>query len=100
MAATHHPEFKRLCGPSPAVPHFSDPFCGVFGSAAGREDRVGNFRRARSALVLLAPAEIPDSFPAGVVDRVAGLLAAIPVSDEHGQSAAVRDHLLAPLASP
>src|SRR5262245_17587506 len=93
VATNHHTEVKRLCGSSPAVPHISDPMCGGFRSAAGRKDGLGDFWWTRRALMLLAIAEVPDSFPAGVVDRVAVLCAAVPVSDEHGQSAALRHHL-------
>src|SRR5215510_8658060 len=93
VATTHHAESKRLCGPSPVVPHISDPVRGVFRSKAGREDRVCNLWWTGRALVLLAVDEVSNSLPVGVVDRVAFLRAAVSVSDEHGQSAAVRDHL-------
>src|SRR5215467_11318957 len=93
VAATHDSEFERLCGPSPVVPHISDPICSVFRSATGREDRVRNLWWTGRALVLLAPAEVSNSLPVGVVDRVAVLRAAVSVSDEHDQGAAVCDHL-------
>src|SRR5919205_2920688 len=93
LAAAHHTGFKRLCGPSPVVLHISDSFCSGFRWTARSEDRVGTLWRAGGGLVLLALAQISDSFSARVVDRGAGLRAAVSVSDEHGQSAAVRDHL-------
>src|ERR1043165_9810608 len=93
MAATHDAESERLRGPAPVVPHLSDSVCSVFRSTGGREDRVRNLWWTGGTLVLLALDEVSNSLPAGVVDRVAGLCAAVSVSDEHGQSAAVRDHL-------
>src|SRR6185503_3732786 len=93
LAAAHHAGSKRLCRPSPVVPHISDPVCGDFRWTARSEDRVGSLWRTGSALMLLAFAEISNSLSARVVDRGVGLRAAVSVSDEHGQSAAVRDHL-------
>src|SRR5690242_19022056 len=93
VAAAHDSESERLCGPSPALPHISDPVRGVFRSAARREDRVRHLWRTGRALVLLAVAEISNSLSVGVVDRAAELRTTVSVSDEHGESAAVRNHL-------
>src|ERR1043166_6003122 len=100
VAATHVSECERLCGPPPFVPHFSDSVRGVFRSAARREDRVRDFWWTGSAVVLLAVIEVSDSLPAGMVDRVAGVRAAVSVSNEHGESATFRDHLPDPRDSP
>src|SRR5215213_2957376 len=93
VAATHDTESKRLCGPSPVVPHISNPVCGGFRSTTWSEDRIGNLWRTRSALVLLAFTQASDSLSPRVVNRGAGVRAAVFVSDEHGESAAVRHHL-------
>src|ERR1041384_8777635 len=93
VVAAHYFEFERLCGPSLVVPHLSNSLRGVFRSAAGREDRVGDFRRTGSALVLLAVDEVSHSLSTRVVDCVAHVRGTVFVSDEHGEGAAVRDHL-------
>ncbi len=93
VAATYDTESKRLCGPSPVVPHISDALRGDFRRTARSEDRVGSLWRTRCAFVLLAFAEVSNTLSARVVDRGAGLRAAVSVSDEHGQGAAVRDHV-------
>src|SRR5262249_46477037 len=100
LAPTLDAECERLCEPSSAVPHISDSICRVFRSAAWCEDRVRNFWWTGAALVLLVVAEVSNSLPTGVVDRVARVCAAVSVSDEHGQGAAVRDHLSDPRDSP
>src|SRR6476661_7679880 len=79
LVAAHYLESKRLCGPSPVVPHFSDSFRGVFRSAPRREDWIGFLRRSGSAFVLLAVAEVSHSLSARVVDCSAGLRAAVSV---------------------
>src|SRR5215216_5402687 len=93
MAATHDAESERLRRPSPALPHSTDPLCGVFRSPAGRENRLGNLRRPGSAVMLLVVAQVSRALSAGLADRFAGLFRAFSVSDEHGQGAAARDCL-------
>ncbi len=84
LVAADHAEFKRLCRPSPFIPHIPDSICCVFRSTARSEDLVCNLRRTCSAVVLLAFAQVSHPFSAGMVNRASGLRAAVPVSDEHG----------------
>src|SRR5436190_2882723 len=93
VAAAHHAEFQRLCGPSSALPHHSDPFRHVFRSAIRRKDSFGVFWWSGGSFLLLAGPSLSHSLRARLVNRAAGMFRAVLVSHEHGQGATARRRL-------
>src|SRR5215213_976629 len=93
LASADNAQLERLCGPSPVVPHLSDPICCISGPTHGREDRIDDFRKPGGAFVLLAVAALSRAVPVRLVVCAARLLGAVFVSNEHGEGAAICDHL-------
>src|SRR6185436_12306816 len=58
-----------------------------------REDICDHLCERRSLLVLLVAYPLPHSLSVRLVAGAAGLLGAVPLSDEHGKGAAFRNHL-------
>src|SRR4029079_91485 len=81
------------CGPSPAVPRLSNPICCISGPASRREDLGGALRKSGGAIVLLADTALSSAILGRLAVCAAGLLGAVFVSHEHGEGAAIRDHL-------
>src|SRR5215203_250118 len=93
LAPSDYPESERLCGPPSAVPYISNSLCRVFRRSIGRKNSLSAVWKRGSPFLLLAAAPLSSSLRAHLVNRFAGVFGAVSVSHEHGQGAAVRDHL-------
>src|SRR5437868_3943634 len=93
LVAADDAERKRLRGSSSALSHFSDSVRGVSQSTAGCENRLSSVWQPGRAFVLLVADSLSHAVRARVAARTARLFGAVFVSDEHGEGAAVRDHL-------
>src|SRR6185436_11418069 len=93
VASTHDAKSKRLCGSSPAVPHLSNSICRSIRPEIGRKNFSRTLRGPRRLRVLLAAGPLSSSLCAGLADSFTCVVRAVPVSDKHGESAAVCHHL-------